>query len=306
MSKTLIILNPHAGSGRAGRCWKQIEPLLWERLGELIVAVTHHPQELGDHLDTAYQAGVRRIISIGGDGTNHAVINALAQLHHQPGPPEFTYGILPVGTGQDWARSRGIPLKVRQSVDWLSRATPRPVDIGALTFGDGDGGGETRYFLNIASAVWGGEVDAKVAARNTRYPWTFLRATVETILTGKPQNIRVRLDGQDWYEGPVVLAVVANGTTFGHGMKIAPDASVYDGLFDFVLIEALPRLRVLSALSTVYRGTHLQQEGVHFRRASHVYIESDAGDIKLDLDGEYTTGQRLTFEVRPGLLQLLM
>lgn len=83
MSKTLIILNPHAGSGRAGRVWKEIEPLLWEYLGELVVAVTQRPDEVAYHLGNAYASGLTRAISIGGDGTNHALVNAFGRFERQ-------------------------------------------------------------------------------------------------------------------------------------------------------------------------------------------------------------------------------
>jgi diacylglycerol kinase family enzyme len=83
MSKTLVILNPYAGSGRAGRVWKELEPLLWEQLGELVVAITQHPEDVAQHLDKAYAVDIRRVIAIGGDGTNHILVNALAALNAQ-------------------------------------------------------------------------------------------------------------------------------------------------------------------------------------------------------------------------------
>ena len=68
MPQTLVILNPFAGSGRAGHVWKELEPLLWEELGELVVAITQHPEDVAQHLDKAYEAGIQRVIAIGGDG----------------------------------------------------------------------------------------------------------------------------------------------------------------------------------------------------------------------------------------------
>src|SRR5689334_10231106 len=86
--KTLIILNPHAGSGRAGRLWSKIEPLLWKELGELVVAVTQRPDEIAPHLESARDAGLTRVIAIGGDGTNHTLINELVRLNERhPGEP---------------------------------------------------------------------------------------------------------------------------------------------------------------------------------------------------------------------------
>lgn len=311
MSKTLIILNPHAASGRAGRLWTQIEPILWHKLGELAVAVTQRPQEVAAHLENAYHSGLNRVISIGGDGTNHALVNALAALGAKyPDGEPLIYGMLPIGTGRDWARSQGIPLgdtlgSIEQAADWIASAQPHPTDIGLLRIGDlDDAAPRTEHFLNIASAGLGGEVDRRVSAAPTRRPWTFLSATVRSILRYQPAPLRVWLDDDAWYEGRALLLAVANGTTFGHGMQIAPYAHTDDGLFDVVLVKDASKLETLLALRRVYDGSHLTHPAVQYKRARRVMIETEQ-PVSLDLDGEYGSGQRLDFQVRPGLLHLL-
>ncbi|GAB4521420.1 MAG: diacylglycerol kinase family lipid kinase [Anaerolineae bacterium] len=312
---TQIILNPYAAGGRAGEVWSQMESLLRERLGDLLLAITQHPKEVFGHLEQALTDGAARVVSIGGDGTNHALINALANLHQRyPNHPPLPYGMLPVGTGRDWARSQGIPFDFMQAVDWLTQATPCATDIGLLTLEPDTPQHHEVYFLNIASAGLGGEVDARVNQVRQRRPWTFLRATVHSILSYTPQHMQIMLDDQPWYDDQAYLVVVANGTTFGHGMKIAPLAQTDDGLFDVVVVGARSKLRLLTALGSVYRGTHLDIEGVSYAQAKTVTIQSgqaasgkgtDNAPLALDLDGEYATGQRLRFTVQPGLLHLL-
>jgi YegS/Rv2252/BmrU family lipid kinase len=225
MTKTLIILNPHAAGGLAGRLWRKLEPILWQTLGELVIAVTEKPEEVAQHLDKAYASGLTRVISIGGDGTNHSLVNALADLNERyPDQPPMVYGNLPIGTGRDWARSRGVPFDVEAAARWIATAQPRPTDIGLLTYGD-----QREHFLNIASAGLSGEIDRMVNSAPTRRPWTFLASTVKALLTHQAQPMQVRLDGYPWHDGQTYLVAVANGTTFGHGMKVAPQARVDDG-----------------------------------------------------------------------------
>lgn len=300
MSKTLIILNPYAAGGRAGKLWTQIEPILWDKLGELAVAVTEHPEEVALHLDKAYASGLTRVISIGGDGTNHALVNALADLNEQhPDGPPMIYGMLPIGTGRDWARSRGIPFDIQQAAEWIANAEPQPVDIGVLQTPTG-----REHFLNIASAGIGGAVDERVNRVKNRRPWTFLRATVESILNYTPEPMQITLDGTAWYDDRAWLAVIANGTTFGHGMRIAPEAKIDDGLFDVLVIEGISRPKLLSALRLVYSGKHLTHPNVRFARAKHVEI-SGRGSLGIDIDGELLHGDHLDFRLRPHLLHLL-
>jgi len=301
MSKTLIIRNPHAGSGRAGRVWKELEPLLWEQLGELVVAVTQRTEEVAEHLDKAHASGLTRVISIGGDGTNHTLVNALADLNERyPDGQQMIYGNLPIGSGRDWARFKKIPLDIYKAARWIATAQPTATDVGVLTFGD-----KREHFLNIASVGLSGEVDRRVNATPVRRPWTFLKATVQTILTYRPQPMQIRLDHQDWYEGSTYVVAIANGSTFGHGMRIAPNARTDDGLFDVILVKGVSRPVILSALHQVYSGQHLTHPAVRHAQARDIEINGLKNSLALDLDGEHTAGQNMSFRVQPGLLKIL-
>jgi YegS/Rv2252/BmrU family lipid kinase len=300
--RTLIILNPYAGGGRAGRLWSEVEPLLWEELGELVVAVTQHPEDVAEHLDKARDAGLTRVIAIGGDGTNHAIINAIQTLTiADSSAPKMTFGQLPIGTGQDFSRTLGIPSNPREAVKWIAHAQPKAIDLGYLDYDD-----QNRHFLNIASAGISGEVDRRVNAVKKRRPWTFKLSTIKSILTYHPQRMKVWLDDDIWYDDKAWTLVVANGRIFGHGMAIAPNAEIDDGLFDVILIENTSRLTAIMALNTVYSGKHLLRSDVHHRQAKVVKVESLDNQLGLDLDGEYATGEQLRFSVKSGALQMLV
>ena len=302
MPTTLVILNPHAGSGRAGSLWSAVEPVLRDGLGDLTLAITKRPEDVLTALEQVWETGLERVISVGGDGTNNSLVNALASIHdRKPDQPLPIFGTLPIGTGRDWARSVGVPFDIHAAARWIITAEPRPVDVGML-----DCDGQRRCFLNIASAGLSGEVDRRVNSVASRRPWTFLVATVATIFSYQPITMRIVTDGETWYDGSTYVLAVANGTTFGHGMTIAPEASMTDGLFDVVLAEAMQRTRALNTLMKVYSGEHLAAPGVHHRRARQVEITGSAGPLDLDIDGEYTTGHRLRFSMRPGFLRVLL
>jgi diacylglycerol kinase (ATP) len=300
---TLIILNPYAGGGRAGRLWREIEPLLWEELGELVIAVTENPADVAEHLDKARAAGLTRVVAIGGDGTNHAIVNAIQALHAaDPQAPPMTFAQLPIGTGQDFARTIGIPTNPREAVRWIADAAPRAIDLGYLEYHHG--GTQQRHFLNIGSVGIGGDVDKRVN-HGRRYPWSFKLASVMAFLSYQPHRLKVWLDDALWYEGKSWIVAMANGRIFGHGMQIAPHAEIDDGLFDVILVAAASRLETIRAFNTVYSGKHLQHPAVMHQRARSVTIESQDGILDLDLDGEYARGEELHFQVQPAALQLL-
>jgi diacylglycerol kinase (ATP) len=301
MSKTLIVLNPHAANGQAGKLWSTIEPILWDYLGELVIAVTQSSDDVAQHIHQAYEAGLTRVISIGGDGTNHGLINALvAHNEHYPDQPKMEYGMLPIGTGRDWARSQGIPFDIQAAAKWIAEAKPKAVDVGQVQLSN-----KPVYFLNVASVGISGDVVTRVE-KSQRRPWSFLSATVRTLIDYQPSEIQIRLDGKDWYEGKSYLVAIANGTTFGRGMKVAPFANISDGLFDVVLVEGMSRLRALDALRRVYDGKHLDVKYVHHAQATSIDIMSQSSLLGMELDGEYARGQHLRFDIKPNMLNLLI
>ncbi len=293
----IIILNPHAGSGRAVRQFRQIESLLPQLLGDFIVVVTSHPEEVAKHLHLAGEAGYDTIISVGGDGTNHAIIRALAEQ------PEhgFTFGTLPFGTGSDWARTLGIPHKPKAALQWLVKAEPCPVDLGRVTVD-----GKHHVFLNVASTGLSGEVARRVNAAPVKRPWTFLTTIIRTLLQFAPPGMRVFTDGKRFYEGDAFILSVGNGRFFARGMQICPDAYINDGLFDVVLVEGMGRAEVLSALPTTFRGTHIHRDDVHVHRARHVLVEALDPTLGMEMDGEGSEGKRMEFQIVPGAIRMLV
>jgi YegS/Rv2252/BmrU family lipid kinase len=302
--RTLIIINPHSAGGRAQRIFKKIEGRLFDAFGELLIAVTQRPQEVAGHLDTAVKADVSRLITIGGDGTNHVVLNALAERSDL----KVAFGSIPLGTGHDWSRSLGVPEDPYEAVDWLAHARPVPCDLGKVEYLNMQTGGKPsrRIFLNIASAGVSGEVDHRVNRARRRSSLTFLRATIATLMKYRPQRISILCDDKEFYSGSCYLVAVANGQYFGRGMWIAPKALINDGMFDVVAVEGMSRLRILLAFKSVYSGTHLEREDVKHTRAASVLVCSEDGPLKLDFDGEEALGQELRFTVMPEAVNVLL
>ncbi|MCJ7803208.1 MAG: diacylglycerol kinase family lipid kinase [Desulfobacterales bacterium] len=302
--RTLIIINPHSAGGRAQRIFKKIEGRLFDAFGELLIAVTQRPQEVAGHLDTAVKADVSRLITIGGDGTNHVVLNALAERSDL----KVAFGSIPLGTGHDWSRSLGVPEDPYEAVDWLAHARPVPCDLGKVEYLNMQTGGKPsrRIFLNIASAGVSGEVDHRVNRARRRSSLTFLRATIATLMKYRPQRISILCDDKEFYSGSCYLVAVANGQYFGRGMWIAPKALINDGMFDVVAVVGMSRLRILLAFKSVYSGTHLEREDVKHTRAASVLVCSEDGPLKLDFDGEEAFGQELRFTVMPEAVNVLL
>lgn len=293
--KTLIILNPNAGSGQARQIWPQIEAKANDLFNNPLLVITETPDDVRTAIAEAYAQGVRRVFAMGGDGTNHSLINALINLQEtHPDWEPIVYGSLPVGTGRDWARYINMPLDPAAALDWLNTTPPQPVDVGKVT-----ADGKTEYFLNIASSGLGGYVADSVNRLAKRYPWTFFRQSFEAILKFQPNPITVRVDGEEWYTGKAFIAVVANGGVFAHGMKIVPHAVDNDNQFEVLIIQDTSRLQVLSVLAMVYTGAHLRNPAVEYRQGQHVEIDGKGLTVGIEMDGETLNAEHITFAIEP-------
>lgn len=298
MTRSLIIINPHAGGGRARRIWQQHAGYIRARLGDVEAVETDSQDDVADALCSASRHGVTRVISIGGDGTNHHSVNAI--INHNRAHPHhrLTYASLPAGTGRDWSRGAAMPLSIPQAVDWIASARLRYVDVGRALLD-----GQERFFLNASSVGISGEVVKRVEASAKGGRITFLRAILGALLAYRPTPMQIDVDDQRWFDGPVYLAAVCNGRFFGQGLKVAPDAEIDDGLFDMVAAGDLRLPAVLRLLQRMYRGAHIFSPHVRLQRGSTVTITSATADpLGLDLDGEGAFAQQIHYSILPQAL----
>jgi diacylglycerol kinase (ATP) len=245
---------------------------------------------------SAVERGASRLVTVGGDGTTHLVGTELLAAG---AAGQVTLGLVPAGTGSDLARALAIPRDPVRALERALLGAPQSMDAGEFS-----GEAASFTFLNIASAGIGGMVDEFVNAMPRRGLTAFLRGTVRALRRYRCVPVRVELDGAAWYEGRVLLVAVANGVSFGKGMRAAPNALLDDGLFDVVLVTEVGGLELLLRLPLVYLGRHLGLEQVRAARARTVHLQPLAPLPVFDADGETYPSGAATFVVRPGALRV--
>jgi diacylglycerol kinase (ATP) len=298
MRNTLFLVNPQAGSGRAGRVWEALRSAHPE-IADAGAILAADPDQAARELTARLAGPVERLISIGGDGSIHLAVNCLMRCGR---PSEIALGLVPAGTGSDLARTLGLPRDPRLALERALAATPRPMDLLEVV----PDAGEPRYVLNVASAGISGLVDELVNAQPKRSATAFLAATLRALGRYRPFACRLKLDGEDWTDGEVFVLAVANGRSFGKGMRIAPRAEVDDGLADVVLVRPMPRWQIPLRMPRVYLGTHLDQPNVLWRRARTVRLDAAGPFPPFDVDGEVMPSGSATFSVLPGALRFLL
>lgn len=305
----VLVVNPRAGAGTAGRRLPVLRAALDRRGAEHELRLTESPRDATRIVREVLKQGSHTGVAVvGGDGTLNEAVNGFFEPDGTAIPTDAWLAPLPCGTGGDFRRT----LRIKKGdfdgmVARMLATEPRPIDAGWLTFVDERGGPGGCAFVNIASCGLGGRVVRKVDAGPKWMGGTpaFLLGTVRGMIGYANQGVRVRVDDGAPRELRVLNLAVANGRYFGGGMQIAPRAEIDDGLFDVVALE-MSSLAILARAARVYAGTHLDLPGVWHTRGKRVVVEAvdPAERVLLEADGEAPGALPATFELRPGALRL--
>jgi YegS/Rv2252/BmrU family lipid kinase len=285
----VLIVNPSAGGGRAGRALASVQTALSEGGTEHRAERTHgldHARELA----RAAAASGEVAVAFGGDGLVGAVAGALRDT-------DGLLGVLPGGRGNDFARVLGIPLEPVAACEVLRTGVDRLLDLG-------EAGG--RSFVGIASCGFD-SVGNKIAneTRIVRGNLVYTYAALRTLVGWRAAQFRVELDGAEVTSLVGYNVVLANSKAYGGGMYIAPDASLEDGLLDIVTIADMPKLRFLRLLPTVFKGKHVRRPEVSVGRAREVRVSADR-PFTMYADGDVIAELPVTVRVLPRAVRVIV
>lgn len=288
-----------------GRRWDELLDRL-ERAGMQPTGVlTEGPGHATDLARQARGDGQELVVAVGGDGTVHEVVNGLLAEgpEARDGSGEVpVLGVVPLGSGCDYARTFALPPDLDGAVARLtSGAPPRLVDLGEVRC-QRPSGELVRLFANVAEVGIGAEVAARAATLpRSLGAGRYVASFALTLLRHRSTHARVNGAG-DLYQGTLANLVVAIGQYFGGGMRIAPEADPADGRFD-VQIQFGTKADYALAMPKVFRGTHLPHPRIREEQTGHVDVTCDP-PAQVEADGEILGTTPATFTSLPGALRL--
>lgn len=304
--RACAIVNPAAGQGRVARLWPELLPALRAATADLAVCKTSGPGEATTLTRAALTEDYDRIVAVGGDGTLHEVVNGYFRPDGTaltPAPPLVP---LSCGTGTDFNRMLGQKTGL-DAVSYLRSDRVRPVDLLRLEYTDLDGERASRHALNITSLGLSSAVVRSVNRGGLPLPGglRYFGAIVRALFAHAPFEVALTLDDQVLGEGPVRLVAIANGHTFGAGVKIAPNAVVDDGQLDLTILHDVSAFRLLRSLPRFYEGEHLSLDGVSAHRGRRLTVRPFTDEpVWLEADGELIGKLPVTVEVVPKAIRL--
>jgi diacylglycerol kinase (ATP) len=291
----LVLLNPHAGGGRAAGLAASLAEALKHAPARATLHVTASALVACALIGAAPRG--ERIVVVGGDGSLHGLLPALLAGAHET-------ALIPAGSGDDSARAFGLRgLRAAAALAHALSAAARPVDLGEVHTEH-----QTRPF--ISSLCMG--FDAAVAQRaRAGPPWLaglprYLLATVQELAQLAPQVLTIDADGQRVHQGPALFASSLNTASYGGGMPAVPHARFDDGQLNLLIAGRVNRLQTLALLPRLLLGRHLSHREVHTLAFTQVLIQAHAA-VALAADGEpMQAAQRVEVRVMPKALRVVV
>ena len=262
-----LILNPTAGTDTAAAHADAISRRLRTRYDTLEIVLTIDAGDASRAAEQAVQDGCTHLFVGGGDGTLNEAINGVARV--EGALDSVTFGMVPLGTGNDFAAALGIPADVDEALTVLLEARARAVDLGSVN---------SRLFANISGGGFFAEVSDSVTPqmKTVAGRLAYLVGGTQVLLDFTPLRARVDADaGRTAFETTLYAFAVCNARTFGGGNLIAPHAIVDDGWLDVCVIDAMSTLDFVTLLRAVSRGTHVDDARVRYIRAASVTLTFD-------------------------------
>ncbi len=296
-----LILNPNADMGNAWKLASDLRPVV-EEFGGADWSGTVYPTHAIELATQAANDGYELVIAAGGDGTIQEVINGLMAVPKEKRPK---LGIVPLGSGNDFAFAAGISPNSTDAIRQVFKGTPRPIDIGLIETDSG----RRQYWDNTLGIGF----DATVTIRTHTMPvirgfLMYFAAVLQTIaFNHEAPRMQFETDEESWDEENMMM-VICNGPREGGGFLVAPDAKIDDGIFHYAAITKVSRPMMLRLVPEVMNGTHGKFEQIRMGTLRQMEIKSEA-PLRIHIDGETFAGfgtdvRNLKVEIVPGAIEI--
>lgn len=260
---------------------------------DVSIRITNEDEGAEGAAQKAADEGYDTIVAVGGDGTLHRLVVA---LHSRPDPMKTALGLIPSGTGNDFANAAGIPLEPLDALTLITRSQPVPLDIGIVN---------GHPFINVATGGFAASVTTNTPDEMKKVfgAFAYMLTGLASVVSMEPHSAEIHAEDFHW-EGKMYAIVVGNGRRAGGGFRVCDNARLDDGLLDLLIVPEFSSDRFFGILSDLMNleCPFEHQELVH-ARLKKLTVRSDT-ELQLNLDGEPLKGREFTFEVQRSAIRM--
>jgi len=300
-SDWFIVVNPASGGGRAARRWPTLARELEQAGVGFQSALTTRPGHGASLAGEAVHRGFRRLLAVGGDGTLHEVLNGALDQSQVPASG-LLLGAAPLGSGNDWAHTHGIPSRPAELAGCMAAGRCGPHDLGRLDFPEARGAARSCYFINVAGAGLDAYVLERLPPGVPRRLGYFL-GVVRSLASYEPPEFTIDVDGRA-KTARLYLALLSMTPYCGGGMHVAPAARTDDGLLDVVMVSPLKLPGELFKLRRIYDGRLPGERFAEHRLGRVVRIDASPA-ASVQADGQLVGRTPVVATLLPGALTTL-
>lgn len=282
-----IIVNPSASKGKSGKLLNKAIDKLHAANSDYRLFQSKAKGDARKFAEALSSSGETCIIAFGGDGTLNEVLCGIQN------PEECVLGIIPAGTGNDFAEAANIPFGLK-ALDLILNSEPQYTDY--LQFADGN------RSMNIAGVGMDVDILRRCEKKNTKKRSKYAHALISSVLHYRGVHVKTERDGIE-EEYDALIATVCNGKQFGGGIRFCPEAEIDDGLLDLVVVEWPKRSQYIKELLRLKRGK-LMSSAISHRVLCERAVITPVGDKWAQFDGELREVESLNAEIVTGKLRV--
>ncbi|WP_368503789.1 diacylglycerol kinase family protein [Alkalihalophilus sp. As8PL] len=289
----IFVINKNSGKGKTLKVWDEVELYLQSKKVDYQVLVTESKEDVLQlkSLINNVHTKISGVIAIGGDGTSQEVINQLVDTG-------YPFSVIPTGSGNDFARARGLDRNVRREVDRIIGGRQEKIDLMKV---------DSKYCLTVIGLGFDGVV-AQVTNQMGFKKWlgsfSYIISVLKVLRTYKPSSVELTIDGEYLQYDKVWLIAIANYPYYGGGMKICPNATSQDGLVDICIVHGQSRWKLLLLFPSVFKGEHVKQKGVNILQGREIIVNADK-QLIIHGDGEIIGVTPITITIEKNALNII-
>jgi len=249
--KWFVVINPISGNGTTKKLWPKIEQLLLTYRFDFEYAFTTHPKHSIELIQNSIYQGFKNIICIGGDGTLHNIVNGIMS-QEMVASTIITVGVIPIGTGNDWVKTYGIPKDIETAIQIIKNGNTKKQDIGKIELLNQNM--SPIYFNNLAGVGFDGFVVSKVGKYKHFGALAYLVGTVMGLFVFKNFETEISLNTET-ITTKSLMVLIGLCKYSGGGMQLTKSPCPSDGLFDVTIAENFSKWDIVKNISKLFNGT---------------------------------------------------
>jgi|TARA_B100000497_G_scaffold7310_1_gene7242 YegS/Rv2252/BmrU family lipid kinase len=299
LNSFFIVVNPHSGNSNFKKSWEKITYILKLKNINFSYSFTEYRKHEVILVDKAIEQGYRNIISVGGDGTLHHVVNGIMKQRYIK-TSKIKLGVIPLGTGNDWIRTYNIPNSIEKSIDVILKNTTVLQDIGCITLLNG----KKEYFNNLAGTGYDGYVVKNLNYLKKMGSLAFLVSGLYSLFSYKKTKYKIIINNKTINE-QCLMILFGICKYSGGGLRVTKDPNPKDGLLDITIVKNISFLDLLFNIPKLYNGDIIHHRKVTNYKTRELKI-LDNYNSTIEADGEIIGNGSLNVTIKQNAVLFLI